>query len=241
MRYPVLEQSDAKIILDARRTGEPSSVDDLIKWRGEGTDLDLAVVENIRKKLQDLKSGFPATLRARDPQGGRFEAEACCIVHQGIPWDSQMLSDFDFWSWVAVVAMPDIVEWRYGGESRHVALENYGIGKRDENLMFRLWMRAEIVSESSTGPRYDIARRGDIDLWRSHILRQRYANCRKVSRSLVRFQYPDESPESPRISIDAIRVLAKRLRRIRANRIFEILDEGSIFEMIERESRASAI
>ena len=77
------------------------------------------------------------------------------------------------------------------------------------------------------------ARTGDQDLWRSHILRQDYANARVVARALLRLQAGQLAAK--KLSVDAVRELAKRLRRLHANVVFEFLDapqaEGLVLEL----------
>jgi len=53
---------------------------------------------------------------------------------------------------------------------------------------------------------------------------------------LIRYQFPDNSPENPVLKIAEIRELAKRLRRLHPNVVFEYLDEESAYELIVEEA-----
>lgn len=120
--------------------------------------------------------------------------------------------------------------------SKDTGLPNYGIGARSENLLYRLWLRADLVLDEQSGDRYHLAKRGQIDFYRSHLFRQGYANARNFARALLRFQYPSDDAAAPRLKVDDIRELVKRLRRLRANLFLEILDEKECRKVIEDEA-----
>jgi hypothetical protein len=84
---------------------------------------------------------------------------------------------------------------------------------------------------------YFYARCGDIDIWRSHLFRQGYADARPFAHALLSFQYPEGPGSTPRLSINAIRTLAKRLSRTRTNIFFGLMDEARSFAFIENEHR----
>lgn len=228
-RYPILHQEDAKHFLTSRDAGEQVFLDDIRRWAGGGEELPTAAVNTLRDELSKLRKKYPAKLRSRDPEGGRFESEACVLVHKALlSVDRRALADHDFWTYLAV-ELADIVEWRFGSEGKATQLRNYGIGARSENLLFRLWLRADMGRVSGTDP-YDLARSGDQDLWRSHVLRQNFANARCVARSLLRLQAGKlvvESRTAKRLvggeDPTGVRMLAKRLKRVRANVVFEYL------------------
>jgi hypothetical protein len=234
-----LDPGKAHEALDADRRGEkPSGQQHLA---GQGDDLDQRIIERLKRELIKVKGKFPDTLRQRDPEGGKFEAEACPIVHRLLPSDAQMLADYDFWTWLAVCACREIVDWRHGGPQRRAVPENFGIGKRDENLLYRMWARANIGKVDGSAEPYRLALRGDQDFWRSHVLRQNgsYGSCRPVVHSLIRFQFPSDSRGSPTLKDKVIRELAKRLRRLNANLLFECMDEKGAEKLLAREAEAA--
>ena len=147
--------------------------------------------------------------------------------------DPLALADHEFWIWLAVVQYADIVEWRFGTTGRHAKPANYGIGQRIENLFFRVWLRAELVKDPKAKDPYHLARTGDQDLWRSHILRQAYANSRLIAKALLRLQAGQLSVK--KLTVENVRELAKRLRRLHANVVFEFLTfsqaEGIVLEL----------
>jgi hypothetical protein len=228
--YPIVQADDAVQYLKARQGDEAVDLTEIIQVAGTGEPMSQAPLESLKEQLSLLRGNFPEKLRAKDPQGGRFESEACGIVHYYLSMvDRHVRADHGFWTWLAVAYLPDIVEWRFGAIGKPAQYANYGIGTRTENMFFRLWLRAELGKLTGPDP-YALAKLGDQDLWRSHLLRQGYANARNVVHSVLKLQSGKLSSGNKIASKlvggdepNGIRMLAKRLRRMRANIIFEYL------------------
>jgi len=144
-QYPVIYPEDALRYLKSRQQDGGVMLEDLRRTAGSGEAISRDGLEDLRAKLLRLKKKFPAKLRAKDPQGGKFESDACAIVHACVAdVDRRALADHDFWTWLAVDYLADILEWRFGADGRPAQPANYGIGTRTENMFFRLWLRADL-------------------------------------------------------------------------------------------------
>lgn len=236
MTYPTISSSDAAAFLIGRRTGAPLDIDRMVKLRGEGPELDSSFIQGLVAELAALKAKYGDDGMKSQKKANEFEAEAATAIHQAAAVPAEVLGDPDFWLWLAVVHFSDIVEWRYGNPEKGTGLPNYGIGARNENLLYRLWLRADLVLDEQSADRYHLAKRGQIDFYRSHLFRQGYANARNFARALLRFQYPSDDAAAPRLKVDDVRELVKRLRRLRANLFLEILDEKECRKVIEDEA-----
>ena len=237
MRYPIISSADANTYLSSRRSGGSISVDGLVKWRGDGEDLDESFVDRLREQLVNIRGKFAEGLQnARDSNA--FEAQAARAVHVAVPSDAHMVADPEFWIWLAVARLSETVEWRYGNPEGGTPLANYGVGGRNENLLYRLWLRAELVLDETSKDHYHLCSTGQIDFYRSHLFRQGYANARNFARALLRFQYPHADPGAPKLKLGQIRELVKRLRRLRSNLFLEILEEDDCRKVIETEAAA---
>src|SRR5690606_15786415 len=215
MRYPAVSAPDAGVHLTAKRNGAPADSEGMVKFKGSGPEFDASFVEELREAFSVLKDRWPDGLK-NDAERNKFEGSAARLVHSIIPAETEVLSDPEFWIWLAVVCFPDTVEWRYGSKDVGTKPANYGIGSRTENLLYRLWLRAELVLDEHHADRYHLVDAGQIDFYRSHLFRQGYANARTFARALLRFQYP-KADSTPNLKILEIRELVKRLRRLRAN------------------------
>ena len=236
MRYPVLTSSDANTILQARREGGEVDSEAMIRYRGEGQDLDTAFVSSVRAGLDEVRKKFPVQLKRNSAEGNRFEAEAASIIHRLVPQYVEALADPDYWSWLAVLHFSELIEWRYGNQEGGTSVLNYGVSARGENLIYRLWLRADLAFDETAKDPYHLVAAGQVDFWRSHMFRQGYSNARDFARALLKFQYPYSDPTAPKLKINEIRELVKRLRRLRSNLFLELLDESECLDVIENEA-----
>ena len=235
MQYYALRSENALSVLESVRTGADIDMQ-VIELRGSGPKFDEQSLKGLADELYEVKKGYQPKLRSRDPAGGEFEAAACAIVHKNIPADPNMLADAGFWLWLSITQFASLVDWRHGGEEGKASPANFGIGGIVENLLYRMWLRADIGFEPTALDPYELARKGDQDFWRSHIFRQGYGRCRRLSRMLIRYQFPTEKRNGPTLKTLEIRELAKRLRRLDPNLMYDYLDEREIFELIQKEA-----
>ena len=246
MKYPTLSRADCRALLHQHREGNQWDASSFVESVGSGTPLDGAAVAKLVKALAELRTSF-ATTALPTSQGKAFEAQACEIVHRQLRLEVGVASNSAFWRWVTFGAgdgeLCGLVDWRFGTQSS-IADVNYGIASRAsiwEGLFARLWWRGYLGYSEELEDRYSIARRGDMDIWRSHILRQEFGRCRNVARALVCFQYPEgHTGRRGRLRVQHLRALAKRLRILHASMAFELLSYEDAFQTIERQARGIA-
>lgn len=234
-KYYTMSSDDALRYLKARDEGQELGLDDVVRTSGAGELAEAAPIKELEAKLRQMKKRFPAHLKSRDPAGGKFESQACEVVHRCFEgFEPAALADHDFWTWLAVARMADIVEWRFGARGQCAKPANYGIGSRTENLFFRLWLRADMAKDSGLADSYLLAKSGDQDLWRSHILRQGYANVRAVAKALLKLQAGMLKAKKLASGDDenGVRMLAKLLKRLRANVDFQFLGAKEMEDLV---------
>lgn len=241
-KYKSMSQIKAKNYLEKGRETEDWSLDGYVEVKGRGEDYPQEQIEKLRTELLKIKAQFPEKINKWDKSGGQFEAIGSEIVHRILPHDPHIFADTGFWVWLAVTQLSDIVEWRHGSDIKFAELANYGIGsgKRIENLFLRMWLRADLVVDYEAEEPYYLSKLGDQDLWRSHIIRQGYSNVRALAKALVIYQCIEEGKRLTNDS-NGIRALAKRLKRLRANVMFEFLDINQLNHIIKEQSTGLAI
>ncbi|TIL38584.1 DUF6339 family protein [Mesorhizobium sp.] len=227
MPYPIVSRAEARAYLFPKEEGsEPPLLQ--IRYSDDGSDENW---DAIGAELADFLSALLDTYKPSNGAigGGEFEAAATARVHESLP-AHPALSNPEFWTWLAVAHCKGVIDRRYGqkGDPR-----NFGIGTAIENLLYRLWLRSEMAIDESRSDKYDLARRGDIDFWRSHLFRQGYGNVRTFARALISFQFPPDTGHKPRLKTIQIRELAKQLKRARSNLMFELMNEGRAATFID--------
>jgi hypothetical protein len=230
MPYPILSKAEVRpYLLAADELDKPSLPTPRQGDEGPDVDWDAHGAE-IAAKLLALLEEHPIKLKS---DGGPFEALAGPAIHQSLPVHPA-LANAEFWIWLAVTHCEEVVALRYAFTGKRNP-QNFGVGGAGENLLYRLWLRAEIAYDPTAKDKYVLARLGDIDFWRSHVFRQGYGDVRTFARSLVEFQFPAKSKRKPRLKIGQIRDLAKRLKRARSNLMFEVMTEARAAQFIESE------
>lgn len=232
MPYPIINKNEARAYyLSIEAALEPMPVPEpQIVHEGIEEDWD-AIGETAAAMLLSLIDAQKGP--AGPLNGAKFEAAAGPELHQILPSDHPAMGNPEFWIWLTATHCQEVVDLRYAGKKR--SLKNFGIGGSGENLLYRLWLRAEIARGASSQGDYKLASCGDIDFWRSHIFRQRYGEVRSFTHALLQFQFPAEKGGKPRLKIDEIRDLAKHLKRARSNLLYEVMSEARAILFIESE------
>ena len=229
MPYPILSKAEARNYLVIEEGAEKPPLP-LARHADNGPDLDWeALGSEIAATLLALADNH--TSSKGKVEGSDFEAAASEEVHKRLP-AHPALADAEFWIWLALTHCEDVVERRYAGSQN---VKNFGVGGAGENLLYRLWLRAEIAYDAHAKDHYVLSRFGDIDFWRSHVFRQGYGDVRGFARALLEFQFPAKAKRKPKLKISEVRALAKHLKRARSNLMFEVMTETRAVAFIESE------
>ena len=156
-------------------------------------EIDQQAIDSLREELEELVAQFPERIRQRSEQAQKFDAAASILIHRSLYLPPQLSASDDFWRGLVVLYYSGIVDWRHGqgGEAKEA---NFGAGSPWDNLLRRLWIRAEIVLDTNRPDPYELARRGGGDFWRSHIIRIRYGSCRPLARAFADLGRPCRNP-----------------------------------------------
>ncbi|MGE0294817.1 MAG: DUF6339 family protein [Hyphomonadaceae bacterium] len=230
MRYKVIDPSYASRCLESHFAPGETDVDGYVSEIGDGPLLDEDMVRDAYEKLVVLMKKVAPSEHTNLPKnkGGEFEALACVAFHETLKLPRYVAADHRFWLWLTFAwsggDFAKLVDWRFQGKPDQ---KNYGVTSAAsfrEGFLARLWWRAEIGCQPGAKDPYAIARQGDQDIWRSHILRQRYGRNRSFARSFISTLYPKGKRT---LSIREERELAKLTRARNAATAFELLDDNT--------------
>lgn len=230
MAYPTIGKAEARSYLVPHAEGEePALRLPPARYVEDGPEEDWDSIGEQAASL--LLAVIEQTSSEGEVEGARFETVAGPELHRLLP-EHPALADPEFWIWLALAHCQEVVDRRYGPVRNP---KNFGVGGAGENLLYRLWLRAEIAFDPQRQNQYELAAAGDIDFWRSHIFRQGYADARGFARALIEFQFPRERDRKAYLKIDQIRALAKHLKRARSNLLFEVMSGKRAIQFIESE------
>ena len=232
-QYQSLPNEQAKTILDKLRKGETVNAEQFIKITGSGELFEIDNLSSLAKKILDLRDEIKG--QSADAQ---FEAAAAPILHQHLELPEEIAGNRDFWTWFTFVAAQGdfvhVVKRRFS-KGLMADDENFGIvnhSKLYEGLFARLWWRGHRFYDEKADDPYDIARRGYLDLWRSHIVRPCYGASRTMARALIEFLYPEKNQISgPKT--EYIRALAKLVSAENSVTAFELLSLEECKEVLK--------
>lgn len=237
MSFLGLEYGRAMALFEKLARNDPWKPDG-VAFEVQGVEtFDTDRAENLYSKLHDLRQTFPIDALPRN-RAKDFEAGACGIVHRELRLTPAVAGCAEFWSWLNFCAVGgafvNLVKWRFGNETSDEP-RNFGVTNSAsifEGLLARLWLRGEVGYDPTASDPYELSKRGDIDIWRSHVIRQEYGRCPIVRRALIRFQYPDAAGRKT-LSNNQLRELVKLIRIGEASTAYELLDETEVAEIIK--------
>jgi len=242
MKYPTFSTHAAKAVLEARRSGDEVDSTKLVLFVGNGEDIPDGFITSLRDNLLSLMRNYPDELAQRDEMGGAFEAEASALVHAAIPSSlGAALYDPGYWRYLCVEHFSSVVEWRHQGPDGKANIENYGVGNSRSNLLYRMWIRADVSLDVSAVDQYHLTRIPGRDLWQSHIIRVKTGNYRTLVKALLTYLYPDGSKGKCRLPTKVVRELAKRLNRLRSNILIEIYEFSDCVQLVSEEAERAKL
>jgi hypothetical protein len=230
MSYPSIDKTPAETLLSAYRTNGIYDAAKYVRSQGSGESEIEGV--NFTRLHNDLKNILVGPLPKGEKQDAYFEMMACSVMHRSLGKLSVVAaSDPRFWMWLTFASygkkMVELVDLRIKKGDSIPAEVNFGITTRAnvyEALYARLWWRGYRFFDSSADNPYELAERGDIDFWRSHILRQNFSRADAMTRAFVKFILPDHKRSSG-LDTDLMRGVAKKLKARYTSCCFEALDE----------------
>ena len=192
---------------------------------------------NKKLKLETIKDHYPEINTKQS--GGKFDVEIIPIIHNSFKkYDIEIITNAGFWRWLSTYAYDgwfyELIEWRYKfSDDTIVDQINWGIGNDNliiEFYFYRNWLRGEIGYDEDRKNRYELAQLGDIDFWRSHILRQEYGRDRNFVKALLIILFHEKKYS---FSIKTIRQeLVPQIRSWYATGSFTHLNHNDCYEVV---------
>lgn len=235
--HSTLSVNDAAKLVEDLRAGRPRT--DLLKTTGSGAD--------VRAAIERSMIGFREACRAEGALGGdapagtpkkhdqskdAAEGRLACVLYDELKdYGPEILTDPGFWRYLAVWEMFDFVQWRDGAACR---LASFGADSQVPTwdcVPKRMFVRARIAHEASQDDRAAaaLASVAGTDLWRSHILRVKTGNAPLLAKAMVAAWDAEEMRTS------TVRDVAKRVKRLRSNIVFELLDQDQVTDVVARQ------
>ena len=221
MSHPSLPALNAAAAFDALQSGDLVLIEPALVQRHSPDWEPKTELVDLLAELTDLHAAYGLQANAA------FESRACVVLHNGLAPTADAVADPGFWRWLSLGPLLPVIKLRH----EPLRPEHVGLGSPWDALLSRLWFRADLSVDPDDEDPYALSGLGDLDFWRSHVLRADYSSCRQLLRALLRFQFPAENEGRPRLkpsgrSEDGMRALAKRIKLRHAVVAFELLNEA---------------
>lgn len=234
MKYPVatLEMAES-YVLAMRSDTPPLNVPEPI-MRGVGRDisreLDTKVVAAL-SKFKDLRKKA-TNAQAKDGVEGLLSIEffnSIDFLHNA----PDVLTDKDFWRYLSISHFYEFAEWReQRSKETPCSLDAFGAkqkGLTRDCVPFRMFQRAYLARLIDNKNDLEYAKVAAGDIWKSHLLGVLNSLSPSISREILD-RYLDGT-----LKTSSVRPLAKRLRKLRANVLFEVLPRDDAEFIVTRE------
>ena len=234
MSYPTLTADSAAAILSMFSERRPWTDEYLAATvEVDGPAIDHERVEGALDLLYDVVDSLG---EGRSPGFfARFEGLSAGALHKQLALPPQVAGDPAFWRWFTFSQEGDfayLVNWRYGsGDPPTNTRPRYFLGHVKEIMYGYLWLRANAVFDPTCADPYELCRRGDVDLWQSHVVRVDFGSVPAMARAFVRMVYPE--PGIQKLSRKEYRALAIELTRRNSSMLFELFNDEQALEFID--------
>lgn len=183
--YPVIELKAAQRYLHARRqlavpgrlpgNGALTGLDNgVVKKREASVALDDEATKAMVDELTKLAIQYPATVKAVSGSRNDFDAEAASVIAKRLQ-DAPVAAilDKDFWRYLAVHALFEVITWRIPDGGSQGWLNNFGVGPSLIRCYpYKSYLRGKLVNRiSSLG--YAWSEVDDVDFYDSHLFGRR--------------------------------------------------------------------
>jgi hypothetical protein len=242
--YPIVNLANARSHVHAVREN-PSQPHGRPKVEQRTLRL-VALEDDVQDLIEDALNEFRRQFAARkgahsssQQKKDELEGQLVPVLHRALrDLPAEVLTDRDFWRYLATAELFDFVRWR---DSKEGLPQDTSFGCSSNSLHpdtvpLRMFNRGEISVRGATdeSDEYEVARIPGSDMWKSHILRplNRYAPNAVAS---IASQVRDDSISSTRL-----RSMIKQIKRARANVLLEVLEPEDAEAFVRRENRLAS-
>jgi hypothetical protein len=236
MKYPTIGFSDASKYVQERRGGNVSISTPEPRLKGEGKNISHELHERLNKAFQgwEVKAEKATNQQKKDAIEGEFTIRLYKALNFLLD-QPEVLTDRDFWRFVAIVYMYEFCEWRETRTSKPCSPAAWGADTRTidrDCVPYRMFNRALVAHaidqrENTENLKYSLIASGD--LWKSHVLRRDISYSPTMTKCLL------DKFEEGEINTTSIREPIKGIGRLHANIFYEVFGMEDSLEIWEEE------
>jgi hypothetical protein len=234
LKYPTISFSDASRYVLERRNGSSLIATPEPRLKGEGRNISL----ELHEKFTQAFLGWEEKARKATNQQKKdaIEGEYTIRLFSALTFlleAPEVLTDRDFWRFLAIVYMYDFCEWRETRTSNPCSPAAWGADTRTidrDCVPYRMFNRALVakaIDERNNNSKLEYSLVASGDLWKSHVLRRDISYSPNMTKCLLdKFEKGD-------LNTSTVREPIKAIGRLHANIFYEVFgmdDSSDIWE-----------
>lgn len=236
MTYPYVTRANVTAYINGRASGQMSHLNLKTEYRkSPGGDWVEEIDDTLDLVLQTWRDA-PLTSITSDQKRDELEGRLAVVLYEGLKdLPAAVLTDKDFWRFASAY-LYDFIVWRQTTKKTTAQLPYFGAasnGLGRECVPHRMFDRAFIAGTggafAAAEDPFALAKFGAADVWKSHILRVANGNAPIVVHEML------SDVNDGKLKTELVRPFVKNLRRVRANVLFEILDQPQARDLVDRE------
>lgn len=241
--YPVLTLVAGHEYLESRRrswvpgsdlTASAGRDESYVQVRDAGGPFEPARVASLTSRMQALALEFPADVSAVKESRNAFDLDAAEITYeclQDVPMVA--LLDKDFWRYVVVHELFQVVIWRIPDSGKPGWLNNFALGTNWPRCYpYKAYLRGRLIAEIET-LHYPWTDTQDVDFYDSHLFSSRNGLIPSVASAL-------NTVRQTKTSSQAMRPFATTAVRYRGTHATELLTPEEVLEVLRRYSEPTS-
>jgi len=223
MKYPTISLSEASKYVQDRRAPEGEVILPEPFMKGEGKNIS----HILHEALSSVFNGWDKKITkiTNQQQKDAFEGEYAIQLYEALCFlllNPEVLTDRDFWRYIAICHMYEFCEWRETRLKDPCSPAAWGADTKSidrDCVPYRMFNRALVAlsidkSTKKEGMRYSKIASGDF--WKSHVLRGDVAYAPAMTKVML------DLYESKEINTTSVRTPIKNIGRLHANVFYEI-------------------
>lgn len=235
--YPRLSSAVARKMINEIRSmsveelrTKSSTHHESVVYAPTGNKIQQRELEQIQELIRECATdyGYPQSDNTDQDQARDFDAACAKLMHQRMSLQPSEAAHIEMWIFMACVLLPDIVRWRYPGES--TAEERFIGSNRGlrRNTLGRLWWRAYLLYDPAQQDPYELIPQLNEDDYAALMERSSIAVnpvlVTAASRAFIAVAV--DNPDLTRR--DIVREAAKRIRRLLSFVSYEAMDADAV-------------
>ena len=238
---PTLTLDEAKKAWDLNIKGNQTELQNIKAiYVGEGKHLSDVEIEPLKDRFEEIKNKIGDKGKDR---AAHLESQLVPVIHEFMDDKSDLanVTNPGFWLWISNRALDgyfwNYIRWRYHPTNPTEIPDKMNFSfqvRQSEGLLYRCWLRGQMLCGQGSKDKYNNAMRGNVDFWRSHVFRTNIGSNPQMILAMLDLIFPEPGYRlnQKELSTTRIRNIAKQLQARLATEQFFHLNKAQCAKIV---------